>query len=110
MVAGTLVALLALAVAHYYRTHPDTDLLSLALGVMTFFYGGLLGIFLVALFSTTRGNSASNIAAAVLSTVAVVLLKYLTPLAWPWFIVVATVVAVLVSALGRTKPICHQAG
>lgn len=108
VVAGTLVAVLALAVAHYYRTHPETDLLSLALGVMTFFYGGLLGIFLVALFSKNRGNSASNIIAALLSTVTVLLLKYLTTLAWPWFIVVGTLVTVLVSSLGKTEPLCHE--
>lgn len=98
MVMGVLVSALALLVAHYNENHPELDLLSLALGVMTFFYGGLLGIFLVALFSTDRGRTSSNLAAALLSTLAVVILQSHTKLAWPWFIVVGTVVAVAVSA------------
>lgn len=102
LVAGALVAALALLVEYYNRSHQNVDLLSLALGVMTFFYGGLLGIFLIGLFSKRRGNTASNVAAAVISTLLVIALKRHTDLAWPWFIVVGTLVAVGVSAAGAT--------
>jgi hypothetical protein len=92
----------ALLVLRFYEANPKTDLLSIALGVMTFFYGGLLGIFLVALFTKTRGNTASNLAGAVLSIAAVTFLQYQTKLAWPWFIVVGTLVTVGISLLGKT--------
>ena len=103
LVTGSLVAGIALIVADFYTSHPETDLLSLALGVMTFFYGGLLGIFLVALFSKTRGNDASNVAAAIVSTGLVFYLSRYTDLAWPWYIIVGTTVATFISAaFGRT--------
>lgn len=100
---GVLVAGLALLICWYYRSQPEADLLSLALGVMTLFYGGLLGIFLVALFSKTRGNDTTNFLAALVSTVLVFALKIGTKVAWPWFIVVGTLVSVTVSALGRSR-------
>lgn len=100
---GSAVALIALAVGHYYRNNPQTDLLSLALGVMTLFYGGLLGIFLVALFSKTRGNTQSNLGAAIMSTGVVIFLSNFTSIAWPWFIVLGTLVSVLVSASAKSE-------
>lgn len=92
----------ALLVLRFYEANPKTDLLSIALGVMTFFYGGLLGIFLVALFSKHRGNTVSNLAAAVLSILTVVALQTFTKVAWPWYIVMGTLVTVGVSLLGKT--------
>lgn len=102
VVFGSLVAIVALEVARYSQAHPDTDLLSLALGVMTFFYGGLLGIFLVALFSRTRGSEASNVCAAVVSTMVVFGVSQYTDTAWPWYIVIGTAVSAGVSLLGAT--------
>ena len=61
-----------------------------------------MGIFLVGLFSKTRGNTASNIAGAVASIALVIVLKFFTPVAWPWFIVVGTAVTAGISLLGRT--------
>ena len=103
LVFGTSVAAVALGVAYYNRTHPEIDLLSLALGVMTFFYGGLLGIFLVALFTQKRGSEATNVAAAVISTAVVFAVAHHQLVAWPWNIVIGTVVAFTVSALGSSE-------
>ncbi len=109
LVVGVAIAALALMVANFARNNPQMDLLSLALGVMTFFYGGLLGIFLVALFTRTRGSEQSNILAAFLSTLMVFLLAKFSSLAWPWFVVVGTGVSATISVLGRT-PKTTQAG
>jgi solute:Na+ symporter, SSS family len=92
----------ALLVAHYYEANPETDLLSLALGVMTFFYGALLGVFLVGFMTRDRGNTLSNAAGAVLSILLVVLVKQTTSVGWPWFIVLGTLASFAVSCLGRT--------
>lgn len=103
LIFGTSVALVAMGVSYYHRTHPETDLLSLALGVMTFFYGGLLGIFLVALFTKTRGSETSNVLAAIVSTVVVFVVATGKFVAWPWNIVIGTIVAVVISASGRSE-------
>jgi Na+/proline symporter len=99
---GGLLVGAALLVVRFYEANPKTDLLSIALGIMTFFYGALLGIFLVALYSRTRGNSVTNLIGAVVSIVAVILVQYQFKLAWPWFIVIGTLVTVAISLLGKT--------
>ncbi|MEB3285671.1 MAG: sodium/solute symporter [Candidatus Sericytochromatia bacterium] len=104
MTAGIGLTLIgvALQVLRFYEANPKTDLLSIALGVMTFFYGALLGIFLVAFLSRTRGNTWSNIAGAVASIGTIIILKSNTELAWPWFIVVGTLVTMAIALLGKT--------
>jgi solute:Na+ symporter, SSS family len=99
---GVLLVAVALLVVHYYEANPATDLLSIALGVMTFFYGALLGIFLVGFMTRDRGSSLTNAAGAVASIVAVVLVKQMTSVGWPWFIVLGTLVAFAVACVGRT--------
>lgn len=99
---GFLLVGVALLVVHYYEANPQTDLLSIALGVMTFFYGALLGIFLIGFISRTRGSSLSNLLGAALSIAAVLAVKYHTDVGWPWFIVLGTLVTMAVGMLGRT--------
>jgi Na+/proline symporter len=99
---GGIVIAVALLCADFSAHHPEVDLLSIALGIMTFFYGALLGIFLVGLFSKSRGNSVTNTIGAVASIVLVIVLKFFTPVAWPWFIVIGTLVTAGISLLGRT--------
>jgi len=92
----------ALLVVHYYDANPETDLLSIALGIMTFFYGALLGIFLLGFMTTGRGNTLSNALGAVASVVVVLLIKNSTAVGWPWFIVIGTLVAFGIAFVGRT--------
>ena len=101
-VVGVLLVGVALMVVHYYEANPDTDLLSIALGVMTFFYGALLGIFLLGFMTRTRGNTISNALSALASMVTVFLIKSGTGLGWPWFIVIGTLIAFGVAFAGRT--------
>jgi len=99
---GLLLVGVALLVVHYYETNPDTDLLSIALGVMTFFYGALLGIFLVGLLCRRRGSTVSNILGAVTSIAAVLAIRGGTDLGWPWFIVIGTLITFFLALTGRT--------
>lgn len=101
-VVGVLLVGVALLVVHYYEANPDTDLLSIALGIMTFFYGALLGIFLLGFMTRARGSTISNALGAVASVLAVFLIKSSTSVGWPWFIVIGTLVAFGVAFLGRT--------
>lgn len=104
MTAGIGLTLIgvALQVLRFYEANPKTDLLSIALGVMTFFYGALLGIFLVAFLSRSRGNTWSNLGGALMSIATIVWLQTYTQLAWPWFIVVGTLVTLAISLTGKT--------
>ena len=126
LICGVFLVGAALAIARYYDQNPHTDLLSIALGVMTLFYGGLLGIFLVGLLTRARGNNHTCIAGLLFSTLAIVLVSYkakLLPLlglydpildsgplawlyhfklAWPWFIIIGTGVSFFVAILGMT--------
>jgi SSS family transporter len=102
LVIGGLLVGAALLVVRFYEANPKTDLLSIALGIMTFFYGAILGIFLVALYTRTRGNNLTNLIGTVASIAAVILVQYQFRLAWPWFIVIGTLVTVAIALLGKT--------
>ena len=127
LVCGAFLMGVALLIADFYVKNPKTDLLSIALGVMTFFYGGLLGVFLVGLLTSKRGNSLTNILGLTLSTLLIVSFSYkskLLPalglhdptadsggffawlynlqLSWPWFILIGTSITVGIAVLGMT--------
>jgi len=126
LVSGGLLIAVGILVGEFYRRNPQTDLLSIALGVMTLFYGALLGVFLVGLLTRTRGNSRFNIAGMVVSTLLIILISYknsILPslglvdadapsgffgglyemqLGWPWFIIIGTAVTFAISVAGMT--------
>jgi len=94
------------------------DILAAGLGVMTLFYGSLLGVFLLARF-TERGNTLTNTTGMALSILFLVFLNnkaaILTALgitegglfevniAWPWFTVIGTLVTFGIGAMGRKR-------
>ncbi|HEX2764248.1 MAG TPA: sodium:solute symporter [Allosphingosinicella sp.] len=98
----------------YWQRYTDAPLLEFALGVMTFAYSGLLGVYLTALF-TRRGSSASVIAALATGFIAIGLQQaYIVdalglPAAWkslafPYQLCVGTAVAFATCVLGRQAP------
>jgi SSS family transporter len=116
-VVGWGIALGAFAVLCLYwqKASPQTTLIGLALGVMTFAYAGLLAVFLTALF-TKRGSTASVIAALITGFAVIALLqdwawprwtKYISAdlaglkLAFPWHMTIGTVIAFGVCCLGK---------
>jgi SSS family transporter len=123
--AGVLVGGFAAACILYYDPKRST-LLDLALGVMSFAYAGLLGVFFTALF-TRRGNSASVVAAIASGFTVVLLLNrpvwnwwtsFLTTtgpkgvavrllpeqsLAFPWHLLIGAMIATLVCVAGRPR-------
>ncbi len=127
MVCGIFLIAVGVLIADFYRKNPQTDLLSIALGVMTLFYGGLLGIFLLGVLTRTRGNNATNISGLAVSTLLIIFISYkakilpglglvdpMAPgdgfwawayeaqLAWPWFIVLGTGLTFAIAILGMT--------
>jgi solute:Na+ symporter, SSS family len=111
---GLVLCLFAIFCAMVYNPKSQT-LLDFALGVLTFAFAGMLGVFLTALL-TNRGSSGSVIAALIAGVLTVVLLQ--DPilgwwsgrlfhahwkLAWPWWMPIGTAVSFAVCQLGSTK-------
>jgi solute:Na+ symporter, SSS family len=116
-VVGAMLGGFAIFCAIIYDPHNKT-LLDFALGVMTFAFSGLLGVFLAALL-TSRGNSVSVIAALIAGILTVTMLQdsimaWWTPhifhsvwrLAWPWWMPIGTVASFLCCVLGA--PATHE--
>lgn len=112
---GVLMTLFAVGCVFMYDEKHGT-LLAFALGVMSFAFAGMLGVFLTALL-TRRGNNLSVMAAIVAGVITITLLQPAifarwTPLvfgspqklAWPWWMPIGTAVAFLVCVIGRPAP------
>ena len=103
------LALFGMAIASYYWQHyADAGLLDFVLGVMSFAYSGLLGVFGVALF-TRRGSAASVIAAFAAGFVCILLFQpfvvdalalplWLKGIAFPWQLCLGTALAAAICA------------
>ena len=115
--AATLILALALlamsGLCYYWQRYTDAPLIAFALGVMSFAYSGLLGVYLTALF-TNRGSSRSVIWALVTGFVAVTLLQsYVVDtlglpaswkaLAFPYQLCIGTAVAFATCLLGNQQ-------
>lgn len=94
----------------YWQRYTDTPLLEFALSVMTFAYAGLLGVYIVAVF-TTRGSTGGVIAALIGGFVTVLAMQPwpglgLPALAFPYQLCVGTAVATVLAAVpsGRRVP------
>lgn len=110
---GVVLCLFAILCAIVYNPKSQT-LLDFALGVLTFAFTGMLGVFLTALL-TNRGSSRSVIAALIAGVITVVLLQDEIlgwwsgllfgahwKLAWPWWMPIGTAISFGVCQLGTT--------
>jgi len=110
------LALLAMSVlCFYWQRYTAAPLLDFALGVMSFAYSGLLGVYFTLLF-TTRGSSASVICALVAGFVTIALQQsYIVDvlglpagfksLAFPYQLCIGTAVAFATCVIGKqAKP------
>jgi SSS family transporter len=114
--------LVGLATAAYMAFNPTAAIIPLVLGVLGFTFGSLLALFLVAVFTTSRGNDSGNVIAMLAGFAAVVFLSNgdlqtlagfttrdasgaVVPaliLAFPWRITLGTLVTFLVAVCFRT--------
>lgn len=96
------------------------NLVDFALGIMTFSYSGMLGVFLCAVL-TRRGNVKSVIAALIVGCLVVLMLQpdivnlWSTPvfgepldLAWPWWVVVGGTVSFCICCIGKKSTVDVQ--
>lgn len=94
----------------WYARDSRSDLVQIALGAMTILYGGILGAFLVALFSARRGSDRS-VPLGMLAGVACGALGFFQEklfervyFSWPWTMALATLAAVAVGLLAARRP------
>ncbi|MDP8218673.1 MAG: hypothetical protein P9M03_08110, partial [Candidatus Theseobacter exili] len=62
------------------------------LQILTFTYGSFLGVFILGTTNKRSWKDWPNIAGMCISIISLLLIKIFTPLAWPWFIVIGTVI------------------
>ena len=117
-VFGLLMVGVATVAAYAVLQRPDLTIIPIALGVMGYTYGALLGVFLIGMLTRTRGQDGTNVVAMILGMVAVLFLckvrlpgivdfgKFM-PEGWPaisfpWFVLIGCAVTFGVGVLFRT--------
>lgn len=122
-VGFTLVLIfVGLATAFVKAHNPSLSIIGIILGSFGYTYGSLLGVFMVALFTKTRGSETGNIAAMAAGFIAVAILSnlpndfarmflsgnlyeppsWMPVIAFPWRILAGTLVTVAIALCFRT--------
>jgi SSS family transporter len=116
------IILVGVATAWYMAHNPTAAIIPLVLGILGFTFGSLLGVFLVAVLTRTRGSDFGNVLAMICGFAAVIffsngdlqkLAGFVTPgadgqpvpalvLAFPWRITVGTFVTIAIALCFRT--------
>ena len=112
----------ALGTSYVSLHHPELRILPIILGIFGYTYGSLLGVFIVGLFTKTRGNDTGNLIAMVSGFVVVAYLSgldlalgkmvglhfehpaWVPEIEFPWRIMFGTVVTVAVALCFRSEP------
>jgi len=97
---GAALAVFAVLCLFWQRASPGTTLIGLALGVMTFAYAGLLGVFCTALF-TKRGNGRSVVLALITGFVSIAMMQ---DWAWPYWTSLLPIVGADLSSVKLAFP------
>ena len=114
MVFGLLMVLVGTLAAYSVLHDPRLTIIPIAIGILGYTYGALLGVFLLGMLSTRRGDDRTNVAAMALGILAVLFLgKVRIPgiidfgtmmpgwwprVAWPWYVPIGCL-ATLAAAL-----------
>ena len=106
-VVALVLTTIAVLTAWWVLLHPKTTMISIALSIITYTYGSLLGVFLLGVITKTRGSDRGNIIAMSASIAAVLLIKAFTHISWIWFILIGAGITVSVGAAFK-KNFNHQ--
>jgi SSS family transporter len=111
------IVIVGVATAWYMAHDPKARIIPLVLGILGFTFGSLLGLFLVGLFTRTRGNDFGNTIAVIAGILAVLQASgvfaklFGAPngesgfvLAFPWRITLGTFVTFVIAMCFRTDP------
>ncbi len=116
---AALIIVVGIATAWFMAHNPKVEILPLVLGILGFTFGSLLGVFLVAVLTRTRGSDAGNVIAMICGILAVLFLSNVLGIqgrlgieqpfviSFPWRITLGTFVTIAVSVLFPT-PLVKQ--
>lgn len=85
------------------------NLVDFATGVMCFAYAGMIGVFLTAIFTKSRGNYATVVAAIIVGAAIIIPLMFQKQLfgaqyiAWTWWAPIGGIISTAICLLGKTK-------
>jgi solute:Na+ symporter, SSS family len=119
---AALMVLIAGVFAYAKVTNPDIRIIPVVLGIASFILGPMLGVFLLGMFTRSRGSDAGNILAITLGLLATIILghlhielanlftrpgtfsapAWLPKVAFTWFALIGAVVVVMVGLFFRT--------
>lgn len=80
-----LIIIVGIWTAYYTSMHAEVRIIPLVLGILGYTFGSLLGVFLVAIFTKTRGNDVGNILAMTCGMVAVAFMSIKELQLWTGF-------------------------
>jgi Na+/proline symporter len=117
-VFGGLMVIVATAAAYAVLHDPKLTIIPIAIGILGYTYGALLGVFLLGMLTRNRGWDPANAVAMFLGIAAVMILcrveikglvnfglimpSWWPVISWPWYVLVGCVVCLAVSLLFRT--------
>ena len=126
---AVLIILVGVWTSYYASMHPEVRIIPLVLGILGYTFGSLLGVFLVAIFTRSRGHDTGNIIAMLCGFAAVLIMSIkeiqlgmgltridhttgkLVPaliIAFPWRITLGTLVTIAVALCFRTPAAKQQ--
>ena len=120
LVFGLLMVVIGTLAAYSVLHDPHLTIIPIAIGILGYTYGSLLGIFMLGMLSATRGSDRMNVAAMTGGIVAVLFLgKIHLPgivdfgvwmpswwplIAWPWYVLIGCAATLLLALPFRTPP------
>jgi len=119
LVFGLLMVLVGTLAAFSVLRDRHLTIIPIAIGILGYTYGALLGIFLLGMLSTARGNDRTNLVAMGAGIVAVLFLgkvhlpdlidfghwmpSWWPEIAWPWYVLIGASVTLLLAIPFRTS-------
>jgi len=126
LVFGLLMVAIGTLAAYSVLRDPHLTIIPIAIGILGYTYGSLLGVFLLGMLSNRRGNDRANAGAMLGGIVAVFFLgkvhlpgiidfgrwmpSWWPEIAWPWFVLIGCVVTVALALPFRTGRIADRKG
>ncbi len=119
-VFGSLMVGVATLAAYSVLQNPHLTIIPIAIGILGYTYGALLGVFLLGMLTRTRGRDGANVIAMILGMLAVLFLckveipgvadfgaimpEWWPQIAWPWYVLVGSTVTFFTGILFPTPP------
>jgi len=118
LVFGLLMVMVGTLAAYSVLQNPHLTIIPIAIGILGYTYGALLGIFLLGMLSSRRGDDRANVAAMGLGIVAVLFIgkvhlpgivdfgrlmpSWWPVIAWPWYVLIGSAVTLAAAFPFRT--------